>query len=238
MTLLFDKLPHALLFDSETPALALARELLGNKFMDDLSHPDLIIKDASKIDDIREISLKLNQTAHQGGYKVVILKSAELMPLAAINALLKTLEEPPDGSIIMLVTKLGLLPATLRSRCQKINNNSIKNNGINKNNTIIQENHKNLLQLLKKLQLKQINPSEAALLYEKTDLREILDGLYYCAALLIQKYPVDIFAWLDHINIAREKVLRKYNPNTLLTLETLFYYWTLYDARGFALPSG
>ena len=56
------------------------------------------------------------------GRKVVIIDSADRLTLAASNAFLKALEEPPDASVIILVTAhIGLLPATVLSRCQKIN---------------------------------------------------------------------------------------------------------------------
>lgn len=56
------------------------------------------------------------------GRKVVIIDSADRLMPAASNAFLKTLEEPPDASVIILVTAhMGLLPATVLSRCQKIN---------------------------------------------------------------------------------------------------------------------
>jgi len=61
------------------------------------------------------------------GRKVVIIDSADRLMTAAANAFLKTLEEPPDASVIILVTAHpGLLPATVLSRCQRINFSPLK----------------------------------------------------------------------------------------------------------------
>jgi DNA polymerase-3 subunit delta' len=61
----------------------------------------------------------LNNTSHQSGYKVLIIEPAELLNIAAANALLKTLEEPALHTVIILVSSCpGILPATIRSRCQ------------------------------------------------------------------------------------------------------------------------
>lgn len=91
------------------------------------SHPDLIIIEpeesgkAIKIDQIREMIVDLNNTSHQGGYKVVIIEAADLLNTAAANSLLKTLEEPDPHTVIILTSSRPMvLPATIRSRCQMI----------------------------------------------------------------------------------------------------------------------
>jgi DNA polymerase-3 subunit delta' len=57
--------------------------------------------------------------SHRGRNKVVLITPADAMNVAASNALLKTLEEPPAGTRFILVTaRPGQLPATIRSRCQ------------------------------------------------------------------------------------------------------------------------
>jgi DNA polymerase-3 subunit delta' len=74
-----------------------------------------------RIDQIRELTDHLCQTPQLGPYKIAIISPAEAMPPAAANALLKTLEEPAGFCYLFLVTsQLGLLPATIRSRCQKV----------------------------------------------------------------------------------------------------------------------
>lgn len=72
-----------------------------------------------KIDQIREVIESLTKTAQQGGYRVVVIQDAHAMNTAAANALLKTLEEPGDRTLLMLLTdREAFISATLRSRCQ------------------------------------------------------------------------------------------------------------------------
>ena len=73
------------------------------------------------IQQIRELEKELNFRSFSGKKKIVILDRATLMNLAAQNALLKTLEEPPKNSLLFLVVPNigGLLP-TLRSRCLQV----------------------------------------------------------------------------------------------------------------------
>ncbi len=74
-----------------------------------------------KIDAIRALCEKLNQTSQFGGYRVAIINHAEQMNTSAANSLLKTLEEPGQNVLIILVTsRPHRLPATIRSRCQTL----------------------------------------------------------------------------------------------------------------------
>jgi DNA polymerase-3 subunit delta' len=73
------------------------------------------------IDSIREYISRSGLTAQAGGYKVVVIEPADALNMAAANSLLKTLEEPVAWTLIMLVSsRPGQLPATIRSRCQTI----------------------------------------------------------------------------------------------------------------------
>jgi DNA polymerase III subunit delta' len=73
------------------------------------------------IQSVRDLSAELALTAHGRGYKVAIIAPAEAMNHFAANALLKTLEEPPARTLLLLVTSQPsrLLP-TLRSRCSRL----------------------------------------------------------------------------------------------------------------------
>lgn len=74
---------------------------------------------ALKIEQIRELSDFVQQTGQ--GFKVVVLYPAENLNVAAANALLKTLEEPAERVVFLLVShQAQLLPATILSRSQKI----------------------------------------------------------------------------------------------------------------------
>lgn len=72
-----------------------------------------------KIDDIRDINQFMTLSRQQGTYKIVCINYAETMNVNAANALLKTLEEPPQNSILFLIShRADALLATIKSRCQ------------------------------------------------------------------------------------------------------------------------
>ncbi|MBF0144827.1 MAG: DNA polymerase III subunit delta' [Magnetococcales bacterium] len=72
------------------------------------------------IDQVRELSRFLSLTPMEAEWKVAIVDDAAEMNAAAANALLKTLEEPPANSILVLITsRPGILLPTIRSRCVK-----------------------------------------------------------------------------------------------------------------------
>ena len=74
-----------------------------------------------KIDQIRHLCDFLGYTSQFSGYKIALIRAAERMNLNAANSLLKTLEEPPAASLLILVSaQPARLPATVRSRCQML----------------------------------------------------------------------------------------------------------------------
>lgn len=84
-------------------------------------HPDLQIvrPDGTliKVEQIREIQRRLSLVANERGHRVVLIFDAERLRVHAANALLKTLEEPPDATTLVLVAEQsGALSATIRSR--------------------------------------------------------------------------------------------------------------------------
>ena len=88
------------------------------------NHSDFLIIDASGssigVDAVRQLSLFMQGRAQQQAHKVVILPSAHKLTEAAANALLKTLEEPPQNSYLILHTNAeATLPSTVLSRCQR-----------------------------------------------------------------------------------------------------------------------
>jgi DNA polymerase-3 subunit delta' len=73
------------------------------------------------IDQIRALSSSLSLTPQFGGAQVVIVDPADAVNAAALNALLKTLEEPQPNRYLWLVSSdPARLPATIRSRCQRL----------------------------------------------------------------------------------------------------------------------
>ena len=102
----------------------------------DGSHPDVLELDAASnnsVDDIRDLIDKVKYGTILGRYKVYIIDEVHMLSASAFNALLKTLEEPPEHVIFILATTEPhqILP-TILSRCQrydftKLSDRDIKN---------------------------------------------------------------------------------------------------------------
>jgi len=90
------------------------------------SHPDYrqLASESGKaigIDSIRDISSFFSLTSQYGRHQISVVRDADRMTTAAANALLKTLEEPPAGALLLLISEqTSLLPITVRSRCQSL----------------------------------------------------------------------------------------------------------------------
>ena len=89
------------------------------------THPDVVTiapeERIIKIEEIRAIEEALSFKPYEGKKKIVIVDDADSMNPPAANAFLKTLEEPPESTLIILITsRPDRLPATIRSRCSKI----------------------------------------------------------------------------------------------------------------------
>ncbi len=86
------------------------------------NHPDVIELDAASnnsVEDVRELREKVHLASLRGGKRVWVLDEAHMLSRAAANALLKTLEEPPENLIFVLATtEPEKLPPTILSRCQ------------------------------------------------------------------------------------------------------------------------
>jgi DNA polymerase-3 subunit delta' len=140
------RLHHAYLFlgpegiGKRTVALALAKAIHCMESRDDYcgacvncariadgNHPDLRVieplpdKKEISIQQVRELERELNYRSFTGKRKIAVIDPATLLNAAAQNALLKTLEEPPQNSLIILISSNagGLLP-TVRSRCLRL----------------------------------------------------------------------------------------------------------------------
>ncbi|MGL4847645.1 MAG: DNA polymerase III subunit delta' [Clostridium sp.] len=71
------------------------------------------------VDEVREIIEEVNKKPYEGDKKVIMIYSGEKLTVQAQNALLKTIEEPPKGVfIIILTTTLEQMLETIKSRCQ------------------------------------------------------------------------------------------------------------------------
>jgi len=84
---------------------------------------DLIEIDAASntsVEDVRDLRDKINFAPNEGRAKVYIVDEVHMLSTAAFNALLKTLEEPPEHAIFVLATtEVHKIPATVLSRCQR-----------------------------------------------------------------------------------------------------------------------
>lgn len=73
------------------------------------------------VDQIRDLSQRLAMSSQFGGWQITTIDPADAMNASAANALLKTLEEPTASTLLILVAdQPARLPATIRSRCQRI----------------------------------------------------------------------------------------------------------------------
>lgn len=102
------------------------------------NHPDIIRVTHEKtiigVDDIREqLNANVSIRPYSSEYKVFIVDEAELMNDAAQNALLKTLEEPPEYVVIILLStsEEALLP-TIRSRCILLNSRPLPKEAVSR----------------------------------------------------------------------------------------------------------
>ena len=89
------------------------------------THPDVQViqpdGDFIKITQIRTMQERLLYARFYERYRVVLIDRAETMNLQSANCLLKTIEEPPGNTVIILITPLPYqIPATIRSRCQRV----------------------------------------------------------------------------------------------------------------------
>ncbi|MFA6097727.1 MAG: DNA polymerase III subunit gamma/tau [Candidatus Paceibacterota bacterium] len=91
---------------------------------------DLIEIDAAthtQVDKIRDLIEKINFAPTSGKYKVYIIDEVHMLSKGAFNALLKTLEEPPQHAVFILATtEAHKVPATIISRCQKFDFRRLK----------------------------------------------------------------------------------------------------------------
>jgi DNA polymerase-3 subunit delta' len=74
-----------------------------------------------KVEQIRNLASFMTLSTHRDGFRVLLIHPAETLNANAANSLLKTLEEPPPRTLILLVTdQIGRLIATIKSRCQRV----------------------------------------------------------------------------------------------------------------------
>ena len=104
---------------------------------------DIVEIDAASnngVDNIRQLREEANFTPAEAKYRVYIIDEVHMLSVGAFNALLKTLEEPPEHVIFILATtEVHKLPATILSRCQRFDFHRIPPNEIAGRLTFIAE---------------------------------------------------------------------------------------------------
>lgn len=105
------------------------------------SLPDVVDMDAASnngVDDIRSIKEEVNFLPTKAKYRVYIIDEVHMLSTGAFNALLKTLEEPPEHvKFILATTEPQKLPATILSRCQRFDFGRISDENIVKRLEIV-----------------------------------------------------------------------------------------------------
>lgn len=161
---------------------------------DSNNHPDLYVIDydnqSIKIDEIRTLTEKVIEKPIISEKKVYIINNAETMTKEAQNCLLKTLEEPPEFVVIILISSNdNLILNTIKSRCMTIKFNNIDNELIKKyidENLEYGELSENLLNYIngsvgKAIKLKDVKDkyTEIENYLKKVTSLDIVDFLYY-----------------------------------------------------------
>lgn len=123
------------------------------------------------VDNIREIKDEIQYSPTEGKYKVYIIDEVHMLTTGAFNALLKTLEEPPEYVIFILATtEAHKIPITILSRCQRYDFKRVSIDVITEH-------------LVHLMQEEQIEAEEKALRY----VAKVADGSFRDALSLLDK---------------------------------------------------
>ena len=112
-------------------------------------HVDIVEIDAAShtgVDDMRELTEGVRYKPSVGRYRIYIIDEVHMLSTAAFNALLKTLEEPPEhAKFIFCTTEIRKIPVTVLSRCQKFDLRRVSNIELSKHLKSIAKNEKVLI---------------------------------------------------------------------------------------------
>ena len=186
---------------------------------------------AIKIEQIRNMQVKIAEKPINSNYKVYLINDAELMTQEAQNCLLKTLEEPPEYIVIILITSNeNKVLNTIKSRCMKLYFNNLDKNSVKK-------------VLTEKFEMEDINDSfldavggsikKALLIKEKSSEYEQITKLFNIidkenlvnfinSASIIYENKDDIYNILDYINILLDIKIRSNSNNSFKFANCIF----------------
>ena len=191
---------------------------------DSNNNPDFLVIEPDgnsiKIEEIRKLQKMIQEKPIISNKKVYIIDNADLMTKEAQNCLLKTLEEPPEYTVIILIgSNENLFLTTIKSRCMILHFDKISNEEMKrylKYNLEINQINEEMLDMFQGSIGKAINlkdkQEEYKSIYEfienlgKVDLIEL-----YNYAKPIYKFKEEIFEVLDYINILLLKKAKQQN---------------------------
>ena len=203
-------------------AIEFARGILGATSVE--NQPDFICIEPDggkiKIEQIRDMQKKVQEKPVIFNRKVYIINDADMMTKEAQNCLLKTLEEPPEFVVIILISSNeNALLTTIKSRCMILHFQAIENVKIKKylkENNITDSLNENLLEAAQgsigkalKIKEKQEEYKQIETLIENLQKKDIIE-ITKMSEILYQSKE-DIFEILDYINIILLK-MSKANP--------------------------
>lgn len=221
---------------------------------DGANHPDFVVineeETTIKIEQIRELTSKVIEQPIISEKKVYIINHADKMTVEAQNCLLKTLEEPPQFAIIILITSnLNSILPTIKSRCMKINFLNISNEELKKyaiekigylqvtdnllqsfngsiGKAILQKENQEKFQLVEyiinDLSTKDIIDilNESKVIYDKENIYKILEYMIVC---LYSKKEENI-KYLDCIELVNSCIQKlKRNCNFDMTIDSMIF---------------
>lgn len=178
------------------------------------NHPDFLYLEPDgnsiKIEQIRELQKRIQEKPIISSKKVYIIDNADLMTKEAQNCLLKTLEEPPEFAIIILIgTNENAFLTTIKSRCMILHFNPIRDEDVKKylgQNYGMETISKNVLDIAqgsigKAIYLKDRQEQYIQLetLINNLANKDLID--IYKSAEILYKSKEEIYEMLDYINI-------------------------------------
>ncbi len=168
-----------------------------------------------RIEQIRNLTQFLNRPVLEATRKVVVIEDAQTMAEAPANALLKTLEEPGNATLILLVPDADSLLATLVSRCQRIQFNSLSQRDLK---TVLEQNgYGEIINLPEVMAIAQGSPGKAIAAWHQlqTIPPELLDQL---------KLPINTPT--QALQLAQAITQELDSPSQLWLVDYLqHYYW-------------